>query len=177
MILICLVLYLCTDTLIAFKSTIVYCIGVYLLVILKVIYQSPRPFWTSFEIQAYEGYCEFNYASPSISIFNAVFFMNYNIFMYFQKYTPVVYIPVVISLYILSFLYLIVVSTSLHVFGLLYYYQIVVSALFSFVYLIICIRLDDGILTQMEKTGFIVKSSRKYKFYLIFITMMAYMCG
>ena len=83
----------------------------------------------------------------------------------------------VIGLYILSFLYLIVVSNALNVFGLLYYYQIVVSTLFSFVYLVIVIRFDDEILKLLEKTGFIVKSSRKYKFYLIFITMLAFMCG
>ena len=83
----------------------------------------------------------------------------------------------VIALYILSFLYLLVLSNAMHVFGLLYYYQIVVSTLFSFVYLIICIRFDDEILKMFEKIGFIVKSSRKYKFYLLFITMIAYLCG
>jgi hypothetical protein len=83
----------------------------------------------------------------------------------------------VISLYVLSFLYLLVVSNAMHVYGLLYYYQIVVSSLFSLVYLVICIRLDDEILKMCEKIGFIVKASRKYKFYLLFVTIIAYLFG
>jgi len=163
--LICLILYLSTDTLLAFKSATLYCIGQYIFIIMSILYQSPRPFWNSAEIHAYPNYCYFDLASPSLAIFNAVFFINYNIHMYFYKYTPIVYLPVVIGLYTLSLLYFIILASTMRTHGLLYLFQIVVSTLFSLVYLLICIKFDNEIYKLCEKVGFIVKASRKFKFY------------
>lgn len=45
-----MMLFLFSDSLIAFKTSMVYCFGLYLIVILKLFYESPRPFWNSAEI-------------------------------------------------------------------------------------------------------------------------------
>ena len=84
------VLFLGFDTLIAFKSTLLYCFGLYLMVLLKVTYQSPRPFWVQGDVKVLNDNCEFNFASPSTHIFDVVFFWNYNIYMYlvYYKQTP-----------------------------------------------------------------------------------------
>jgi hypothetical protein len=144
--LVCIILFLASDSLIAFKSALMYCLGSYLFVMIKVMYQSPRPFWTSTAIDTYQGYCMFDFASPSTHIFNVVFFLNYNIFMYFQKYSSVPNKPLVGCLYCLNAIYLILLSYGMHVFGLLYFYQSAISFLFSFLYLVLCIAFDSEIL-------------------------------
>ena len=45
--LVSVILFLATDTLIALKSTIVYGFGIYLILLMKLMYKSPRPFWVS----------------------------------------------------------------------------------------------------------------------------------
>ena len=53
------------------------------MVVCKLFYQSPRPFWTYFKVQVFEHQCEFSYATPSTQMFNLYFFYGYNIYMYF----------------------------------------------------------------------------------------------
>ena len=84
--------------------------------------------------------------------------------MNFYKYTDKVYKPVLIVLFSLILAYVIGLTVVLHALGLLYYYQAVMSVLFSLIYLLICINFDAEILSLFEKIGFIVRTSRKYKF-------------
>ena len=76
-------LFLCSDSLIAFKTTLLYCLGQYLIVFLKLLYESPRPFWNDSKIEAMFEYCDIDFASPSQHMFNLSFFWPYVIFMYF----------------------------------------------------------------------------------------------
>ena len=80
-------LFLAFDSLIAFKITFLYCIGIYIMVMLKMMYESPRPFWMSSQIHTYNGLCMFDFGSPSFHIFNLGFFWVNVIVMYFSKYT------------------------------------------------------------------------------------------
>lgn len=48
-----MMLFLVSDSLIAFKSSMVYCFGLYIIVILKLFYESPRPFWNSTDIDTF----------------------------------------------------------------------------------------------------------------------------
>lgn len=48
-------LFLLTDSLIAFKSTILYCIGNFLMNFLKMFYQGARPFWVNSKIDTFYG--------------------------------------------------------------------------------------------------------------------------
>ena len=65
----------------------------------------------------------------------------------------------------------------MHVFGLLYFYQSAISFLYSGIFLAFCIALDSEILQTCESLGFIVRASRKYKFYLLFSTIGMFVSG
>jgi hypothetical protein len=40
-----MVFFLAADSLIAFKTTLLYCFGLFIITVLKIFYLSPRPFW------------------------------------------------------------------------------------------------------------------------------------
>jgi type III secretory pathway component EscU len=63
------------------------------------------------------------------------------------------------------------------VFGLQYLYQSLVTLLYSIMYFILCANFDAVILTYCEQIGFILRSSRKYKFYLLFVCMGLFLVG
>ena len=171
-ILVCgLVLFYLTDSLISFKSTLLYCFGIFSMVMLKVIYTSPRPYWVNGNVNVFGENCYFDFASPSTHIFDIVFYWNYNILMYFTKYTQQVNKPWVITLYSLLGIYLVLTILAQFLYGLLYIYQSFISILFSLTYLVLCLNFDNEILNLCEKIGFIVRSSRKYKFMLFFICL------
>jgi len=43
-------MYLASDTYIAFKTALLYFVGLYIIIILKLIYISPRPYWIDEDI-------------------------------------------------------------------------------------------------------------------------------
>jgi len=43
--------------------------------------------------------------------------------------------------------------------------------MFAIAYLIACLNFDNEILNVCEKIGFVVRSSRKYKFYVLFLCL------
>jgi uncharacterized membrane protein len=97
--------------------------------------------------------------------------------MNFYKYTDKVYKPVLIAFFGLIFAYVVILAVCLHALGLLYYYQAVMSVLFSLIYLLVCINFDAEILSLFEKIGFIVRTSRKYKFQLLFFVILLFILG
>ena len=118
--------------------------------------------------------CKFDFAMPSDGVFSIVFFWNYNLIMYFIRYTETVNTRLVVTLYAILFCVLFVhVFGSIYL-GITYFYQSFISGLFSFSYLVMCINFDNEILDRCEKIGFIVRSSRKYKFYLFFTCLGLY---
>ena len=83
MLLLCMVLFMMSDSLIAFQCTLIYCFGLYSMVLLKLMYESPRPFWMKETIRTYNNQCDFDYGSPSQHVYNLAFFWVYCIYMYF----------------------------------------------------------------------------------------------
>ena len=75
-----------SDSLISYKTTMCYCVGVYLITMLKLMYTEPRPFWVNETIDVPRSYCPIGYAMPSLGTFNIVFFMSYTAFMQLYKY-------------------------------------------------------------------------------------------
>lgn len=55
--------YLGTDSLIAFKSAILSCFGIYIITFLKLLYKDGRPFWLSNPIEGLV--CAFDFSGPS----------------------------------------------------------------------------------------------------------------
>ena len=95
-----MVLFLAADSLIAFKTTLLYCFGLFFITVLKMFYLSPRPFWVDPSIKVlFQSSCNFDYGSPSTHLFNLLFFYGYSIFMYFLKYSENIYWPIVYLLY------------------------------------------------------------------------------
>ena len=89
-------LYLSTDSLIAFKSSILTCFGFYIITFLKLLYKDGRPFWVVKDVKAYS--CAFDFAGPSYHLFTITFFWAYNIVMYCMKYAEQVNYWIVYSL-------------------------------------------------------------------------------
>lgn len=59
--------------------------------------------------------------------------------------------------------------------GTIFIYQNVIGMLYGLIYLVLCLNFDREIHRMCEKTGFIVQSSRKYKFYLFFLCIGLFM--
>lgn len=177
MLLMCIVLFMMSDSLIAFQCSLVYCFGLFTMVLLKLVYESPRPFWMEKNILTYNNQCDFDYGSPVQHVYNLAFFWVYCIFMYFQKYTQVVNKPLVWFLYITTATILIAEAFSLWVYGVMYLYQCFVTLLYSLMYFIVCVNIDNWIQNKCEQIGFISRKSRKYKFSLLFLCMGLYFAG
>lgn len=77
--------YMLTDSLIAFKSAILTCFGIYIMTFLKLLYKDGRPFWTSDPIEGFV--CSFDFGGPAYHLFILTFFWSYNIVMQKMKYT------------------------------------------------------------------------------------------
>lgn len=46
----CIILYFCTDPMLAFKTGLLTYIAIYLITTLKILYAIPRPFWLDYRI-------------------------------------------------------------------------------------------------------------------------------
>lgn len=55
--------------------------------------------------------------------------------------------------------------------GTIFIYQNTIGMLYGLIYLALCMNFDTEIHKMCEKIGFIVKTSRKYKFYLFFLCL------
>lgn len=90
-------LYLTTDSLLAFKTAIITCFGYYILTFLKLMYKDARPFWLSEQIVGHR--CRFDFGDPSYHLYTMITFWSYNIIMYQMKYAEKVNKKVVYSMF------------------------------------------------------------------------------
>lgn len=110
-------------------------------------------------------------------MFLLAFFYSYLIIMYCMKYVEQVNKPLVISLFVLQALFGVFTFVSGLYVGTIYIYQNVVGTIYGFIYLVVCMNFDIEIHRICEKTGFVVQSSRKYKFYLFFLSIAMFVVG
>ena len=149
-----LLLYLSTDSLIAFKSAITTCFGIYIITFLKLLYKDGRPFWINPKIKPYE--CAFDFAGPGYHLYTIVFFWSYNIIMYCMKYAEKVNFKLVYSLFAaLTLVGIWIIIAGLYT-GTIYIYQNAIGMLYGLIYLVLCMNFDTEIHRMCEKTGFIV---------------------
>lgn len=96
------------------------------------------------------------------------FFYTYNLIIYFHRYTEA---PkdrlVAVGIGLIVFLW-IFVSFGLSYNGSTYILESLLGGVFGFAYMMVLIYFDGQIHELCENTGFIVKQSRKYKFYVFF---------
>ena len=141
--------------------------------LIKFFMGEPRPFWVTNEIDSF--YCDIMYSSPDRCCFNIIFFMLYAIYQFQWKFNanqPSKFLLAI--LYSLVILYSILNAFIMAYFGLVYLHQSVISIMMSLIYLAICIIFDDEIMFTCEEMGFKKKASRKYKFYLLFASIGAF---
>lgn len=161
------IFFMGTDSLIAFKSAILTSFGIYFITFLKLLYKDGRPFWLSNPVQGLM--CLFDFSGPAYHLFILTFFWCYNIIMYCMKYAESVNKVLVGILFSFAFLFGIYLLIAGAYTGTTYMYQNMVGMLYGVIYLALCMNFDTEIHRMCEKTGFIVQSSRKYKFYLFFL--------
>jgi hypothetical protein len=155
-----LILFQVGDSLIAFKNLLVYCFGVFAIIMIKIIYRSERPFWNQASVNTVEGKCQFDFALPSQTAFNLVFYWTYNILMYFTKYTEKVNYYKVFLLMLIQLIYYLAISFTQWIFGVTYLFQQLTTGIISILYVILALSYDNEMLDFSEKLGFIVRSSR-----------------
>jgi hypothetical protein len=125
----------------------------------------------------------FDFAGPGYHLYIITFFWTYNIIMYCMKYAENVHSSLVNFLFALLGLVTVwIIIAGLYT-GTIFIYQNAIGLLYGLIYLVLCLNFDREIHKMCEKTGFIVQSSRKYKFYLFFlciglfiVTLVYYNC-
>jgi PAP2 superfamily len=160
-------MYLTTDSLLAFKSAFITCMGYYILTVLKLLYKDARPFWLTNDIDGYR--CRFDFGAPSYHLYTLTTFWAYNIIMYQMKYAERENLPKVIFLFVFLALFgCFLIVAALHQ-GTSFLYQEIMGLLYGLMLLVFTLNFDTSIHQLCEKIGFKVESSRKYKFYLFFL--------
>ena len=81
-----ILLSLCTDSLLGFKSSLLTCFGIAMISVFNTFYKDGRPFWEYEEIDSF-GHCVFSFGSPDINMFILTFFNGYNLLMYRFKFS------------------------------------------------------------------------------------------
>ena len=162
-----MIFYLSTDSLIAFKSALLTCFGFYVITFLKLLYKDPRPYWLNPNIYGYD--CAFDFAGPGYHLYTITFFWSYNIVMQGMKYSEKVnYYLIYFLFFLLTLMGVWIVVGGLYT-GTIFIYQNIIGMLYGLIFLVLFMNFDTEIHKLCEKTGFIVQSSRKYKFYLFFL--------
>ena len=169
-----IILFLGFDSLLAFKSGLVYCVGIYVVMILKFLHQEPRPFWVTSDVEPIGSHCNLAYASPSVHMFNVVFFQNYIVYQYLWKFigTEKKSSFRMVFLILMSAIWTCLCTLVLLFYANSYIYQSLLSSLYSAIILTLAISFDKEIMNLAENTGFLLKPSRKYKFYLLFASII-----
>jgi len=146
--------YLATDSLIAFKSALLTCFGLYIITFLKLLYKDGRPFWLNSDIIGYQ--CMFDFAGPGYHLYTIAFFWSYCIVMYCMKYAEKVNTLLVNLLFFILFLISCLITIAGLYTGTIFIYQNVIGLLYGLIYLVLCMNFDTEIHKMCEKTGFIV---------------------
>lgn len=168
--------FLGSDSLIAYKTTFCYCIGVYLMTILKLVYAEPRPYWTHSEINTPANECDLSYGNPSLSTFNLVFFWSYTAYMKLYRYVKVEErrsYQIWLAAFMIAIAELILIQTF-WIFGITFLYQQLISLLYTIIFITGCVNFDKEIMSYCEKSGFLLRSSRRNKFYIFFACVLLF---
>ena len=163
-------LMLVGDSALAYKTTLVTAIGIYILAFIQMMFKSGRPFWDQADISS-NGHCYFGFAGPSQGSFLMTFFWPYVIIMFLFKYYKNphkvlnwILMVILVGLWVDQYLYN-------YINGLDYIYQMVLGQLAGFSYLVGTLVFDSEVHRYSLRTGFSMRSSRARKFYLFFFLL------
>ena len=164
-------IYLFADPLLGFKISIVTFFGIFMISFIKLIYQIPRPFWKYLEIKGKK--CSYDFSGPSDHAFVTTFFYSYAILI-FSKYSEKRMPRLTLTLLILNAVLVILIGFSMNFLGNTFLFEGLIGAIYGSIYWILWISLDSEIHSLCEKTAFILKASRKYKFKLFFLCLFLF---
>lgn len=168
-------LYLFADPVLGFKSALTLYAGAFIITILKMFYKVPRPFWIDSEIKGKE--CLMDFSGPSEIQFFMTYFYSYNIIMFFIMYAEKpnkTFAAICLS----GNAFLVVIAALwLNYLGVTFYLESLTGSVYGILYCALCITFDSEIHKFSEMTGFIIKTSKKYKFYALFIVLFAFWCA
>lgn len=162
-------LFLLTDTQIVFQSMMLYGLGQLFIELLKIAYDSPRPYWESQKVHVYNQDCILDFAMPSNVEFTIIFYWVY-LLLQFHKYG---YINNVAT-GIISFVWLILfflIKLGRLLFGTQFLFQMLITDLYGISYLVLCMNFDKDIVWFIESLGFDLIKSRELKFRVFFFLL------
>lgn len=153
-----LFLYMLTDTLIVFRSFVLYTVGNSIFGMIKLIYMANRPFWVKSTVVIYNGQCHFDYSMPAIDIFNTLFLWMYLATEFYRNGYYSNGVKYVLYVFIIIF-------TGAHIFakylfGLVYLYHQFITILLTIAYLTLTLVWENEILKWCEDIGFDYVKSR-----------------
>lgn len=159
-------IYLYSDPLLGFKTALVTFFGGFTITMLKIIYKIPRPYWIDSGIQG--KLCDLDYSGPSDHAFWICFFYTYVTIIFFERYIEKPrHTLTIVLIGMIAFLWLLT-SLILSYFGSTFLIESMIGGTFGFLYTLALLYFDTYIHELVEKAGFIVKESRRYKFYVFF---------
>lgn len=82
------VIYLTGDAILATKTALVGFFGEFILVLLKIAYKEPRPFWVNKDITTFRCYMSNDFEGPSDHMYILMFMSTYLNLLYLRKYSP-----------------------------------------------------------------------------------------
>jgi len=136
-----MILYMCGDSLIAFKGALLNGFGLYLLYLMALVFRDGRPFWILPNIESY-GHCYFGFGAPNGMTYQLGFFWLYNLIMYRFKYA--VNPNKCVNIFLIIVLFVITCWTffSCALLGVNFLYQSFIGLIYGLVYLVFCLNFD-----------------------------------
>jgi hypothetical protein len=168
-------LYLTADPVLGFKSAITLYIGAFVISMIKLFYKVPRPFWISDKVKGIEWLMDFS--GPSDNQFFMVFFYSYNIIIYLILYSEKRYTKLAALMLSLNSFVVVIAALCLNYLGTVFYLESIIGAVYGIIYTAIWLNLDSEFHRVSEMTAFIIKTSKKYKFYFLFVSLAAFWVG
>lgn len=161
-----------TDSLLAFKVGLVSSFGIFIVFALTMLYKDGRPFWDYEDVSPYSN-CLYSFASPESRQFILTFVWPYLFIQSRLKYVTQGersrLLTCVCFTFVIAFMILNYFNGVFN--GINYLYQTLFGNLYGFCYLVMCLVFDAELHRYCEKTGFILKSSRGRKFWLMFFCL------
>lgn len=167
-------LYLVADPVLGFKSAVTLYVGAFLISVLKLFYKVPRPYWVEEDVKGKE--CLMDFSGPSDNQFFMVFFYSYNIIIFFILYSERKHSMLAALLLSTNAFMVVIAALCLNYLGTAFYLQSITGVVYGVLYTALCLTLDSEIHRISELSAFIIKTSKKYKFYFLFVSLVAFCC-
>lgn len=165
-------LYLVADPVLGFKSAITLYVGAFIIAIIKLFYKVPRPYWIDGQVRG--KMCLMDFSGPSDNQFFMAFFYSYNIIMFFIIYSKVNHRILAGVLLTLLGVVILIQAVLLNYLGTVFYLESLIGVVYGVIFTAIWLSLDSEIHRTSELTAFIIKTSKKYKFYFLFFSLIAF---